>query len=314
METQHPEDDNISPFVVQVKNAATVVGDIVDQRHPSGEPENEDFVSCPVEDCGEQILLVDIEGHVEMHGEEGAFSSSASPEIEEQMGSSNMAQKPATRRMGVKLDIEYGNEDFDENMEDSKDQRSGFGTKLAHALRNLEDVDLEVHERKERSGRNGQRKGHVGGQSAKSAWGKILKMPDTSDRKGGTRRRSRSPARNSVASPKKGGVKRLGVCTACWEVSFTLLTSPQRAELGPHANEKQMPDWLVKLLQDNDGKLVTINQLDKDGRTRRSQACPNMAADIVPVIAQLSDMDPNVAYAYVCNSAVKHVSKLTKEG
>ena len=75
-----------------------------------------------------------------------------------------------------------------------------------------------------------------------------------------------------------------------------------------------MPDWLVKLLQENDGKLVTTNQLEKDGKTRRSRACPNMAADIVPVIAQLLSLDPNIAYAYVCNPAVKHVSKLMKEG
>lgn len=75
-----------------------------------------------------------------------------------------------------------------------------------------------------------------------------------------------------------------------------------------------MPDWLVKLLQDNDGKLVTTNQVDKDGKTRRSKKSPNMAADIVPVIAHLLDLDPNVAYAYVCDSAVKHVSKLMKEG
>lgn len=75
-----------------------------------------------------------------------------------------------------------------------------------------------------------------------------------------------------------------------------------------------MPEWLVKLLRENDGKLVTSNQLEKDGKARRSKACPNMAAGIVPVIAQLLDFDPNVAYAYLCDPAVKHVSKLMKEG
>lgn len=70
----------------------------------------------------------------------------------------------------------------------------------------------------------------------------------------------------------------------------------------------------MKLLKENDGKLVTTNQIDKDGKTRRGVACPNMAGDIVPVIAQLLNMDDKVAYAYLCNPAVKHVSKLMKEG
>jgi len=75
-----------------------------------------------------------------------------------------------------------------------------------------------------------------------------------------------------------------------------------------------MPGWLVNLLRDNDGKLVTTNQLTRGGKTRHSKICPNMAADIVPVVAHLLDLDPNVAYAYVCNPAVRHVSKLMKEG
>lgn len=206
METQHPEDDNISPFIIHRDTATSAINEVVthDKQQSSGnhEAEDEDFVSCPVEGCGEQILLTDLENHVEMHGEEGDFSSSATPEPDTERP---RTQRPATRGKRVKLSPEF----------QEKSPEGSFGTKLSYALRNLEDVDVEVHEREERSGRNAQRKGNAGGggsaQSTKSAWGKILKMPEINGTKGGTRRRSRSPARNATASPKKAAVKRLGV-------------------------------------------------------------------------------------------------------
>lgn len=75
-----------------------------------------------------------------------------------------------------------------------------------------------------------------------------------------------------------------------------------------------MPEWLVKLLQDNDGKLENFNQLDKQGVPRRSKLSPNMADGIIPVIAHLLEQDTAVAYAYMCDPTVKHISKLMKEG
>ena len=74
-----------------------------------------------------------------------------------------------------------------------------------------------------------------------------------------------------------------------------------------------MPDWLVKLLE-SDGKMETVNQLGADGRVKKVKACPNMAPGVVPVIARLLEQDRSVAYAYLCDPAVKHVSKLKKEG
>lgn len=213
METQHPEDDNISPFVIQAETATNDIHNAVQRERPqsSGErvpAEDEDFVSCPIEGCGEQILLNDLEGHVEMHGEEGDFFTSTSPEPESEVVASTDAKRPVTTGKRIKVSPEY------EDGRAEKNQRGSFGTKLSHALRNLEDVDIEVHERQDRSVRGNQRKGNTGGgssQSSKSAWGKILKMPEMNGVKGGTSRRSGSPARNGTASPKKAVIKRLGV-------------------------------------------------------------------------------------------------------
>lgn len=87
----------------------------------------------------------------------------------------------------------------------------------------------------------------------------------------------------------------------------------QKAELGPHANEKQMPSWLVKLLA-SDGEIKTINRLDPDGKVRKVKVCENQASDIIPVVEQLLQQDALTEYAYTCNPCVKHVSKLKKEG
>ncbi len=87
----------------------------------------------------------------------------------------------------------------------------------------------------------------------------------------------------------------------------------QKSELGPHANEKQMPSWLVKLLEE-DGAVKTTNQFDSEGKMRKVKICPNMTDGIVPILEQLSDQDEQVAYAYYCDPATKHVSKLRREG
>lgn len=212
METQHPESDDVSPFVVQAEDAAAAVHDVIGEKQGrGGEVEHDDntenFVSCPVEGCGEEILLTELEGHVEMHGEEGDFSSSASPDLEEGMLASTTERTGSVGKR-IKLDSDYGSGYRESDARGKRD--SAFGTKLSHALRNLEDVDLEVHQREDRSERKGQKSTQPSSQSAKSAWGKILRMPETNGRKGGTRRRSSSPVRDSGASSQKA-VKRLGV-------------------------------------------------------------------------------------------------------
>ncbi|KAF5879623.1 putative peptidase family c78 protein [Botrytis fragariae] len=120
-------------------------------------------------------------------------------------------------------------------------------------------------------------------QAGTKAWRDILKMPDIT-------------LKSQSKPPPAKGTRQLG-----------------KAELGPHAHEKQMPSWLVKLLQ-ADGQYKTINRINADGQLRRVKYCPNQADGIIPVLSQLLDQDRSVSYAYLCDPAVLHVSKLMREG
>lgn len=93
-----------------------------------------------------------------------------------------------------------------------------------------------------------------------------------------------------------------------------MLTIGQKAELGPYYKEKQMPSWLVQLLETEDGAMKTINKVGTDGRLMKVQICENHQGGVVPVIAQLLEQGPLTEYAYLCHPAVKHVSKLKREG
>ncbi len=92
-----------------------------------------------------------------------------------------------------------------------------------------------------------------------------------------------------------------------------VLTVPQKAELGPYANEKRMPPWLVKLLQD--GAKVTIsNTIGPDGSLVRREVVANETPNLVPVLARLSQLDSTILRAFYCDPRVAHVAKLPKEG
>ena len=75
-----------------------------------------------------------------------------------------------------------------------------------------------------------------------------------------------------------------------------------------------MPSWLVKLLQEQDGAYKTGTRLDNHGNLKKVKMCPNMTRGIIPVLEQLLDQDLYVEFAYLCDSAVRHVSKLRREG
>ncbi|RAL60179.1 hypothetical protein DID88_000803 [Monilinia fructigena] len=232
METLHAEGE--SPFVA--KDSASVIAMV--------DPNDIDYADCPVDGCGEMVLFSELESHIEMHGEEDGDMELDTP-------ISQNSKKDDTSGVG-------------------KD--ASFGTKLSHALRNIDDEnDYEVQG-------NESSTPHV----ATKAWRDILKMPDIS-------------LKSQPKAPVKGP-RQLG-----------------KAELGPHANEKQMPQWLVKLLQ-ADGQYKTINRINADGQLRRVKYCPNQADGIIPVLAQLLDQDRSVSYAYLCDPAVLHVSKLLREG
>lgn len=74
-----------------------------------------------------------------------------------------------------------------------------------------------------------------------------------------------------------------------------------------------MPTWLVKLLEE-DGAVKTVSRLSLDGKLRKVRICPNMTAGLIPVLEQLLYQDRETEYAYLCSPAVRHVSKLKREG
>ncbi|KAH9221152.1 peptidase family C78-domain-containing protein [Leptodontidium sp. 2 PMI_412] len=241
METQHPEGGE-SPFIV--KDDASIAALIdVDSRN-----DEEEYIHCPVEGCGEALLLAELESHVEMHEEEQDTTDSDDSDL-----SSN-----------ERLKAQSGVADT-------------FDIKLSHALRNLDDDDDDDDRTVVPDVPSPDR--HA---TAKAAWRKVLKMPDSSSK--------------GSSSSKPTARRRLG-----------------KSELGPHAHEKQMPSWLVKLLEE-DGAVKTSNVLERDGKMRKVKICPNMTAGIVPVLEQLLNQDEQVDFAYFCDPAVKHVSKLRREG
>jgi hypothetical protein len=75
-----------------------------------------------------------------------------------------------------------------------------------------------------------------------------------------------------------------------------------------------MPSWLAKLLEEKDGAYKTGTRLDYHGKLRKVNICPNMTRGIIQVLEQLLNQDPFVEFAYLCDPAVRHVSKLKREG
>ena len=75
-----------------------------------------------------------------------------------------------------------------------------------------------------------------------------------------------------------------------------------------------MPSWLVKLLQEQDGAIKSGVSIDNHGNMRKVRWRRNMAPGIIPVLEQLLEQDVFVEFAYLCDPAVRHVSKLKREG
>ena len=86
-----------------------------------------------------------------------------------------------------------------------------------------------------------------------------------------------------------------------------------KAELGPYANEKRMPAWLVRLLEDG-AKVTVSNKIGHDGRLIKVEVISNETPNLVPVLARLSRVDKKVARAFYCNPFIRHVAKLPNEG
>ncbi|KAJ9211534.1 hypothetical protein DTO166G4_6814 [Paecilomyces variotii] len=86
-----------------------------------------------------------------------------------------------------------------------------------------------------------------------------------------------------------------------------------RAELGPHAHEKQMPSWLRKMLE-NGANIIRINRIGSNGMLERHEAIENETAGVVPVLIQLCQQDQSVQRAFFCSEKVRHVFKMRMEG
>jgi hypothetical protein len=263
METYHTE-DGPSPFVVKDDDASiAAIMSLADEEAR--------YAACPVEGCGEAVLLTELDSHIEMHGAEKIGEDPSETESEEE---------PQAKK--AKL---------------SEESQASFGTKLSHALRNLGD------EEKSSSGSppsDRQAK-------AKSQWKGILNMPEPASS-------SESKGASSDAAKKSTSTRRrLGVSLSFLKDHVTPTFNFQKSELGPHANEKEMPSWLVKLLE-NDGKTEVINRLGRDNKLFKVRVCVNHAAGILPVIERLLNQDVDTDFAYLCHPAVRHVSKLKGEG
>ncbi len=63
------------------------------------------------------------------------------------------------------------------------------------------------------------------------------------------------------------------------------------------------------------GAEVTIaNTIGHDGKLVKITAIANETPRLIPVLEQLSDMDPRIERAYYCSPAARHVAKMPKEG
>lgn len=74
-----------------------------------------------------------------------------------------------------------------------------------------------------------------------------------------------------------------------------------------------MPNWLIDLLQDG-GKVSITNTIGPNGNLVRRETIANETLDLVPVLANLSRLDKDIARAFYCDVRTTHVAKLPNEG
>ncbi|KAI0019621.1 peptidase family C78-domain-containing protein [Xylariomycetidae sp. FL0641] len=233
MERQHPE--GVSPFIPANHPDPHREPAAAPKRSSggSGGDDEEQFVACPVEGCGENVMLAELEYHIELH---------ATADDQDAASSSSNAGSPAP---GTGRGVERG-------------YRSPYAL-----------PPPPPHHAPARQGGKQEGGGGGGGGGAADAWKKILHMPQA---------RHPNTPQEQQQQPMEGAPpkKRLG-----------------KSELGKYAHESKMPDWLVTMLK-------------KGGYVS--------AEGVVQVLEQLLDQSASTQYAYLCHSAVQHVSKLRREG
>ena len=98
-----------------------------------------------------------------------------------------------------------------------------------------------------------------------------------------------------------------------WEQRSTNPGRLGKRELGPWAWERAMP-LKVRHTLEYAGTPRQINRIGRDGRLVRDLFVENETANLIPVLADLCDLDQDVDVAYFCHPSVRHVYKLECEG
>ncbi|KAM0719360.1 hypothetical protein Q7P37_005265 [Cladosporium fusiforme] len=86
-----------------------------------------------------------------------------------------------------------------------------------------------------------------------------------------------------------------------------------KKELGPYAFEKAMPPKVRRALE-NASKPSYECRIGPTGRVQREGIVYNQTPRPIPMLADLSALDPTVETAYFCHKSVKHVHKLMVDG
>ncbi|KIW16912.1 hypothetical protein PV08_04102 [Exophiala spinifera] len=213
------------------------------QSHPARANDTVQWVECF---CGEQIHILELGAHSEMHAQEKMSIEDSHLVVGDSSNATSTMERPIS------------------------DISNAFTTTLPDSLRNYDQMQAKTPQ--SRSKRRGPSLKEI-----------FLGMP------AGTKKKA-------AVAAEEGKTRRLG-----------------KAELGPYAHERQMPNWLRRMLEEG-AKVSVTTQIAPDGKLVRVEHVANETPNLVPVLARLSQLDRNVERAFYCSPAVRHVCKMSREG
>lgn len=160
IETLHPDNgDGPSPFIAKDNDDSSlrVLREDGEQAWMNEAPE-EEYVECPQEGCGEALLLVELEGHVEMHEQEraGTGSGDVSGSEDESGGRGSGSSKR------VKLDSVASSNGPKRDVGDKLviDRRKEEEERREHERAQLEEYERQLRERSPANRRQQEENGH----------------------------------------------------------------------------------------------------------------------------------------------------------